>query len=84
MVKSILKKKEETIPSQKTVCFSDLEIYTFENILGDNPGCSQGSPLSISWEHSHKQIVQVDMYEYCRGPRRSRKALAISGGKRDA
>ena len=33
-------------PMKKCVCFSKLEIKTFPVILGDNPACSFGPPVS--------------------------------------
>jgi hypothetical protein len=67
------------------VCFGDLEIFEFPNILGDNPGVSEGAPLSIAWKHESKNVVAVDYYEYLRQsrPRRRRKELVIASAARD-
>ena len=69
----------------REVCFGDLEIYEFPNILGDNPGVSEGAPLSIGWKHESKNIVGVDYYEFLRQnrPRRKRKELVIQSAARD-
>ena len=68
------------------VCWGDLVIYEFPNILGDNPATSDGgAPLAIDWKHEHKNTLAVDYYEFLRQthPRRKRKELLISGGARD-
>src|SRR6056300_1734340 len=84
--KSIMK-KEDSASSKKNlgVQFGDLVIYEFPNILGDNPGVSEGVPLSIGWKHNSKNVVGVDYYEFLRQnrPRRRRKELVIPSAARD-
>ena len=63
----------------------DLTILEFPNILGDNPGVSEGVPLSIGWKPTSESCVDVDLYEFMRQnrPRRKRKELVIKSGARD-
>ncbi len=72
---------------QKEVCFGDLVIFEFPNMLGDNPGVSEGAPLTIGWKHEAKNVVAVDYYEFLRQsgnkPRRRRKELVMSSTARD-
>jgi hypothetical protein len=91
MLKSILKKEGEATPAEKKknplreLCFGDLTIYEFKNILGDNPAVSEGAPLSIKWKHDSKSVIAVDYYEYLRQsrPRRKRKDLVVKSAERD-
>mmetsp|Transcript_6801 Transcript_6801/g.13468 ORF Transcript_6801/g.13468 Transcript_6801/m.13468 type:complete len:150 (-) Transcript_6801:133-582(-) len=88
MAKSIL--KSENKPSRSVealdLCWGDIEIYTFPNILGDNPAVSAGAPLAIDWHHMNKEVVGVEYHEYMRrknNPRRKRKGLMMSSAERD-
>ena len=57
-----------------------------QNILGDNPACNGGAPLSIDWKHQNKEVVGVEYHEYMRlksNPRRKRKQLQLSSAERD-
>ena len=85
MPKSILKKEGDPSKHEEhVVCFGDLVIYEFKNILGDNPAC-EGAPLTIKWKHNSKNVVAVDYYEYLRQsrPRRKRKELVVKSAERD-
>lgn len=90
MRKSILKPEGNAVLTSeekegRELCWGDLVIYEFPNILGDNPGVSEGAPLTISWKHENKNVVAVDYYEYLRQnrPRRRRKDLVIPSPARD-
>lgn len=87
--KSILKQEgsssQEFKSDDRGVCFGDCVIYEFKNLLGDNPGVSEGAPLTIGWKHESKNVVGVDYYEFLRQsrPRRKRKDLVIPSAARD-
>lgn len=84
--KSSFKTSKSSTPDDREICWGDLTILTFDNILGDNPGVSEGAPLTIGWKHKTRNVVGVDYYEYLRQsrPRRKRKELIMSSGARDA
>ncbi len=71
--------------SFNAVCWGDLTIYEFPNILGDNPAVQEGAPLTIAWKHSDISVVTVDHHEFMRQskPCRRRKDLVLPGGVRD-
>jgi hypothetical protein len=68
-----------------SVCFGDLTIYEFKNVLGDNPAVSEGAPLTIGWKHETMNVIALDYYEFLRNqrPRRRRKDLVIPSTSRD-
>jgi len=89
-MKSILKETHDdqsvaTGNSTTSVCWGDLTFYQFRNILGDNPGVSEGAPLSIEWKHTKESVLAIDYHEFIRQsrPRRKRKVLIIPSGARD-
>jgi hypothetical protein len=94
--KSILKREGGTLErsssfsrigldEDRELCWGDLVIYEFPNILGDNPGVSEGAPLTIAWKHENKSTIGLDYYEYLRQnrPRRKRKELIMPSAARD-
>lgn len=51
-------------PSKTKVTFSTLQIRTYETVLGDNPSCTGGPPLSIGWRYNPEHYDStVDEYE---------------------
>ena len=74
-----------TALSSTSVCFGDLTIYEFKNVLGDNPAVSEGAPLTIGWKHETMNVIALDYYEFLRNqrPRRRRKDLVIPSTSRD-
>jgi len=48
----------------RRVSFSHLQIRTYETILGDNPSCSSGPPLSLGWKYDPSHCTaSIDEYE---------------------
>ncbi|KAG7342551.1 hypothetical protein IV203_007644 [Nitzschia inconspicua] len=70
--------------SSKRVSFhEDLCIVEFPYVVGDNPCCSSGAPLSMDWKHQQKVTVSLEEFDTERHPqRRSKKDLALSASER--
>jgi hypothetical protein len=45
------------------VMFSIVEIREYSRIMGDNPSCSGGAPISLDWDHNHSFSLDLDVYE---------------------
>jgi hypothetical protein len=75
--------KENVGPME--VSWGDLVIMEFPNILGDNPGVSEGAPLTIGWKYDSMNTVAIDYYDFLRqsNPRRRRKELVMKSAERD-
>lgn len=87
--KSILKRDESSegkVSSSwgKELCWGDLEIIEFHNVLGDAVP-TDGVPVNIGWKCKSKSVIGVDYYEYLKQqrPRRRRKDLMMSSPERD-
>jgi hypothetical protein len=61
----------------KHVSFSELTITEYPMELGDHPSCAHGAPVTIGWEPQGTQTRNLEMYEYTRKTRRTRKQLHI-------
>ncbi len=69
-------------PSRSSlVTFSHVEVRSFPIILGDNPACCDGPPLTIDWDPMSCHKIQLDKYENIREERgiKSTEELRISG-----
>jgi hypothetical protein len=63
--------------SSKKVSFGNLTITEYPMELGDHPSCGRGAPVTIGWEPQGSQTRNLELYEYTRKPRRSRKQLHL-------
>jgi len=83
--KSILKSSLDTkIQSNRTTLFSTIEIREYQTTLGDNPGGTQGPPISLDWDYSsdRTQMLALEEYEETRLPRRSESELHMNDRNR--
>jgi hypothetical protein len=88
--KSILKQlsfdnEEQKIDSREryTVRFKAIEIREYERIVGDNPSCSKGPPISIGWGYvTHTHCTLNDYEHLVRGRRRTKKEFHLGADRR--
>jgi hypothetical protein len=62
---------------EKITSFSYIDIREYPMCIGDNPGGSVGTPLSIEWKHVSEVQIGLEEYEDSRPERRSHSALAM-------
>lgn len=70
--------KEERRP-RYSVEFDKIEIREYERVVGDNPSCSKGPPVSIGWAYMEATKYAVNDYEnLIKPPRRSKKEFHLA------
>jgi len=47
----------------RSVSFSDCNIRTYPQVLGDHPCCSEGCPIQLGWSYTNETSIKVDEYE---------------------
>ena len=68
----------QDVPSlNRKVSFDRIHIREYYLSLGDNPSCSSGPPLSISWKYSDIGSVDLEEFEMMRPPRRHHSEMMI-------
>mmetsp|Transcript_5691 Transcript_5691/g.8253 ORF Transcript_5691/g.8253 Transcript_5691/m.8253 type:complete len:211 (-) Transcript_5691:274-906(-) len=75
--RGILKKSLIGHPNPKSVSFKNISIREYVRIVGDNPSCSNGSPVSIGWIYGNTAVTTVDQYEGNRPIRRNSFQMVI-------
>ena len=65
------KVKTKTLNGTKNVSFSDVQVRTYELILGDNPDSS--FPLSLGWKYNEADKMDLDTYQEGHQPKRPPK-----------
>mmetsp|Transcript_6408 Transcript_6408/g.18896 ORF Transcript_6408/g.18896 Transcript_6408/m.18896 type:complete len:470 (+) Transcript_6408:151-1560(+) len=48
---------------KKRVSFSKIQIRDYETTIGDNPSCTYGTPISLSWQYLEVDPIDLDKYE---------------------
>jgi len=83
--RSILKTSNSCRKRRKLrTSFSTLEIREYDITLGDNPGGSQGPPISLDWDYNKRrtEVITLEDYEEKRRPRRCRSGMHIPDSMR--
>jgi hypothetical protein len=79
-----LKSEAPKFHTNKKVVFGDVSIHEHPIIVGQNPGGTQGVPVTIDWKSCQDYVVSLDRYEEARaGKRRQHKNLRMSKDHRD-
>lgn len=75
------KAKEQT-KMKRNISFSTLEVRQYDLTLGDNPGCSEGPPVSLDWKYEQSDVLDIEEYESIRHPRRCKGDLRLDHNTR--
>ena len=69
----------------RKINFSTVEVRQYERILGDNPSCSSGAPVSIGWKFFQERTLclPVDEYEYYHGHFRDECDMVLDRQERE-
>ena len=54
----------------KKVAFSTCTIQEYPVILGDNPACANGVPVTIDWKPVQSSTTEVELHDYIRATQR--------------
>ena len=68
---------EATCNMKRNVSFSCLEIREYMTELGDNPSCSSGPPICLSWDPTSSVSLCFETYESNRPPRRRKEQMQL-------
>mmetsp|Transcript_53679 Transcript_53679/g.114002 ORF Transcript_53679/g.114002 Transcript_53679/m.114002 type:complete len:692 (+) Transcript_53679:256-2331(+) len=61
----------------KRCAFSSVDIREHERVAGDNPCVTSGVPLSIGWGYCQHPSVNLDDYEFNKGPSRDKIEMMV-------
>mmetsp|Transcript_13268 Transcript_13268/g.24066 ORF Transcript_13268/g.24066 Transcript_13268/m.24066 type:complete len:235 (-) Transcript_13268:82-786(-) len=69
---------------EQSVLFSLVEIREYPRILGDNPSCRSGPPISLGWDYDKAVVVKVPIREFDEIPRQNgTRHFLLSRGERE-
>mmetsp|Transcript_24781 Transcript_24781/g.60878 ORF Transcript_24781/g.60878 Transcript_24781/m.60878 type:complete len:145 (-) Transcript_24781:178-612(-) len=54
----------------KQVAFSTCTIQEYPVILGDNPACANGVPITLGWEPVQSSTTEVELHDFMRAKQR--------------
>jgi len=65
------------------ISFDKVQIRSYDIIITDNPSTTCGPPVGLGWTHSDtEECYNIDIYEDCRGPPRSKDELTMPSSLR--
>ena len=59
-------------PSRE-VSFDCIRIQKYPMVLGDNPACTIGAPVTLDWVHEEEEVYDIDVYEAERAGQASKR-----------
>ena len=69
--------RQDQSSPKSSIKFSSVEIREYPRIVGDNPSCASGAPISIDWCHYPQQYYDFEDFEDGRPESRSRSEMKI-------
>ena len=79
---STLKTYYQSDKKTRSVSFGHIHIREYNTELGDNPSCSDGPAITISWKYCDVLSSDVEEFEERRPPRRSNQQMIIPSSTR--
>ena len=76
-----MKKKKKT--KKDGVSFGDVRVRVYERVLGINPSCTSGPPLSLGWRYFPERSCSIDAYECNKPFTRSPSELVLCREERE-
>ena len=69
--------QQQSSSPKPSIKFSSVEIREYPRIVGDNPSCASGAPMSMDWCHYPQQYYEFDDFEEGRPEPRGRSEMQI-------
>lgn len=69
--------------TKRSVHFGSVQIRQYGCILGDNPGCAIGCPISLGWDYTALDALSLDQFEENRNNRPRRQLKMTSNMRRN-
>ena len=66
------------------VSFQSVNIREYDRIIGDNPSCKYGIPISLDWSHSGERSHTLNDYEKFKGMQRSKSMMRMNARTRES
>ena len=75
--------RRSSTSSSSLISFDKVQIRSYDIIITDNPSTTCGPPVGLGWTHSDtEECYDIDNYEDCRGPPRSKDELTMPSSVR--
>lgn len=68
--------------SHRSVSFDSIFVREYDRVLGDNPACAKGPPISIGWQYESKDSLPLEVYEQTKPSGRTKRQLHLSASRR--
>lgn len=68
----------DSLSSRKSVEWGVVQIRSYGQTIGDNPSVSYGAPIQLDWDYEVHDELELDNYEFNRGPRRTLRQMVLS------
>lgn len=75
----------KNLVATKKVTFDALEVREYPIVIGDNPSCEEGPPLTIDWAFDPNThfVIEIAQFELMRGERRCAEELKLDKPTRE-
>lgn len=74
--------RSSTVSVSSHVTFDNITVRGYDRVIGDNPACSSGCPISIGWGYSSEITVPFEDYESYRPKSRTKSQMHIPPSSR--